>query len=183
MLTDIIKYDEMTIFVAMDHFNDRSIRMQINLNNGIPGVLMLYTDIRRMQDAGFPPTVIKDRIRHAIDESDAMLVIAGNYANEPQQSIEPIGATNWLHWCLEYAALVNKPILGFKINKSSPIPKPLRGLGIDWKKLTIKTLVTTLTKRHTEYIQSSNTCLQSRSRPKNGAMEMLEYSAKRLGIV
>lgn len=139
------------LFVAMDYFHEWNMRMYSNSRNSIPYVHLLHADARRMKDDGYSIRAIKDRIRTYIDESDAIIVLAGDDANTIMPDADVILADNWMHWGLQYALLVGKPMYGFKTSPHAKIPKPLRGKKISWRKLTLRSYTMLLRRLKSEH--------------------------------
>jgi len=141
----------------MDYYHDWNYRVTTNSHNYIPFVYLLHADARRMTDDGYSVRAVKDRIRAYIDESDGIIVLAGDNANTVMPNAGEILADNWMHWGLEYALLVGKPMVGFKTSDHAKVPKPLRGKGVTWRRMSLGSytrMLKRLKAAHDELVQS-----------------------------
>lgn len=115
------------LFVSMDYQHDWGTKLYLQSWKNTNRVYLLHSDVRRMQGEQMDTDEIKEHIRRTIDESEAVLVIAGEGVNTPSPDAELIGAWNWQHFGLEYALRCNKPMRCMKLHAGCPVPTPLVG--------------------------------------------------------
>lgn len=122
----------MKIFVSFDFDNDRHYKYTLDMWNGNDNINFDFKDGSTKEIQSWDISRIKAAITRKINESDAILVLIGEYADSKHKDSELIGYRNWQYFEIAKAKEAGKKIIAVKLDKGNNTPTLLYNSGASW---------------------------------------------------
>ena len=122
----------MKIFVSFDFDHDRQYKYILNAWNGNDSIDFEFNDGSASEIQSWDISRVKAAITTKIRQSDAILVLIGEYADSFHKDRLEIGYRNWQYFEIAKASEAGKKIIAVKLEKSNKTPNLLYGVGASW---------------------------------------------------
>ncbi len=107
----------MKIFVSFDFDNDRQYKYTLNMWNGNDNIDFSFNDGSTQEIQSWNISRIKAAITAKINQSDAILVLVGKYADTRHKDSALIEYSNWQYFEIAQAKAAGKKIIAVKLDK------------------------------------------------------------------
>lgn len=123
--------------VIMDYAHEYELRHYLHMWKAQEDVYLLHSDIQRLEAANLSPSDIKEHILHTLADSDAVLVMAGEWVNDEAHNAHEIGEINWQNYAIKQALKLGLKMRGIKLFKECEKPIVLKNKrGLKWRVLS-----------------------------------------------
>lgn len=122
----------MKIFVSFDFDNDRQYKYTLNMWDANDSIDFSFNDGSTNEIQSWNIGRIKAAITAKINQSDAILVLVGKYADSYHKDSSLIGYRNWQYFEIAKAKEAGKKIIAVKLDRSYLTPDLLYNIGASW---------------------------------------------------
>lgn len=122
----------MKIFVSFDFDHDRQNKYTLNMWDGNDNIDFEFNDGSTREIQSWDISRVKAAITTKIRQSDAILVLIGEYADSCHKDRMEIGYRNWQYFEIAKALEAGKKIIAVKLEKGNKTPNLLYGVGASW---------------------------------------------------
>lgn len=122
----------MKIFVSFDFDHDRQYKYTLNMWGANENIDFEFNDGSTKEIQSWDIGRVKAAITTKIRQSDAILVLVGEYADTCHKDRTTIGYRNWQHFEIAKAVEAGKKIIAVKIDRGNSTPNLLYGIGVSW---------------------------------------------------
>lgn len=122
----------MKIFVSFDFDHDRHYKYTLNMWDGNNNIDFSFNDGSTSEIQSWDIGRIKAAISTKINQSDAVLVLIGEFADSRHKDWQKIGYHNWQYFEISKAKEVGKKIIAVKLERVNTTPSLLYGSGASW---------------------------------------------------
>lgn len=122
----------MKIFVSFDFDHDRQYKYVLNMWDGNDNINFEFNDGSTREIQSRDISRVKAAITTKIRQSDAILVLIGEYADSCHKDRLEIGYRNWQYFEIAKALEAGKKIIAVKLVKCNKTPNLLYGVGASW---------------------------------------------------
>lgn len=122
----------MKIFVSFDFDHDRQYKYVLNMWDGNDNINFEFNDGSTREIQSWDISRVKAAITTKIRQSDAILVLIGEYADSCHKDRLEIGYCNWQYFEIAKALEAGKKIIAVKLEKGNKTPNLLYGVGASW---------------------------------------------------
>lgn len=122
----------MKIFVSFDFDNDRHYKFLLNAWTANSDIEFNFNDGSTQEIQSWNISRVKAAITAKINQSDAILVLIGEYADSYHEDSNLIGYRNWQYFEIAQAKAAGKNIIAVKLNRVNASPSLLYGSGVSW---------------------------------------------------
>ena len=114
------------IFVSFDFEHDRKYKYTLNMWNANSSFNFICDDRSPSEIQTSRVDVVKQVLSRKINESTAVVVIIGEYANSAHQDRYQIGYENWQNYEIAKAKELNKRLIAVQLNSLYQYPEELK---------------------------------------------------------
>lgn len=122
----------MKIFVSFDFDHDRQYKYTLNMWGANENIDFDFNDGSTREIQSWDIRRVKAAITTKIRQSDAILVLVGEYADSYHKNRAEIGYQNWQYFEIAKAIEANKKLIAVKIDRGNYTPCLLYGIGVSW---------------------------------------------------
>ena len=122
----------MKIFVSFDFDHDRQYKYILNMWSANENINFEFNDGSTSEIQSWDIGRVKAAITTKIRQSDAILVLVGEYADYYHKDRTAIGYRNWQYFEIAKAIEAGKKIIAVKIDRGNSTPNLLYGKGASW---------------------------------------------------
>lgn len=122
----------MKIFISFDFDNDRQYKYTLNMWGSNTNIDFSFNDSSTKEIQSWDISRVKAAITTKIRQSDAILVLIGEYADTPHKDWALIGYRNWQYFEIAQAKAAGKKIIAVKLDRGNSSPCLLYGCGVSW---------------------------------------------------
>lgn len=122
----------MKIFVSFDFDNDRHYKFLLNAWTANSDIEFNFNDGSTQEIQSWNISRVKAAITAKINQSDAILVLIGEYADSYHKDSNLIGYQNWQYFEIAQAKAAGKNIIAVKLDRANASPNLLYGTGAAW---------------------------------------------------
>lgn len=137
----------MKIFVSFDFDNDRQYKYTLNMWGANDSINFSFNDGSTREIQSWDIGRIKAAITTKINQSDAILVLVGKYADSYHKDSNLIGYRNWQYFEIAKAKEAGKKIVAVKLDRNNTTPTLLYNSGASWAmSFTLESVKTAINK-------------------------------------
>lgn len=122
----------MKIFVSFDFDNDRRYKYALEMWDSNANIDFSFNDGSTKEIQSWDISRVKAAITTKIRQSDAILVLVGEFADAPHKDRALIGYRNWQYFEIAQAKAAGKKIIAVKLDRGNSSPSLLYGCGASW---------------------------------------------------